>query len=424
MIKIFSFEVIKFNNINNKAEGNFLHFIWYLTLTSAIWISFFGSIKVFSQQIYPYQILIILLYFIIILNGKIEFSQFEIITIMFWYLFFLRGFISLYWIENQYLGMVKLSHYFFGILLLLGFIIVIKDKEILSKSINVFFYNYLLIIILAIYEMVTGYHFRATHPIQTVHKSSYGYHYPLVQFNNTNDLAVFLYMFYPLIAYKLNKINKYGRLLNVTFYILVYSIILNTGSRMVSLLMLVYPIIRITRFLYNLEYGKRAFNILLLILLPVLGLYLAINNYEPLYNILYPVFTDARIGIYKNTIEELLNNNLIGVGIGGLPEIIFGNIGAVHNYLLEVLTEFGVYIFVLLLLWYSKMVINLYKASILASFTEKNLFNDFVMQVFTLFLWGGVSSIMTRIPHMWIFYGFLFTMPLLSIDNRDINYRQ
>lgn len=283
------------------------------------------------------------------------------------------------------------------------FILIVNNLSSLRRVFLIFSINYYLVLILSIIEIISGNYFHATHFIQTYNTNSLGFHYPIVMFNNTNDLAVFIYLFFPVAAYNLLLIKKFKKIIIFTFYIIIAFIIINTESRLGSALVILNGILYIyysQLFKINNRKLKITFTIGLIAVGTVL---LLVFESKVLSTILNAVTSDTRIILFKMAFNAFSNTLSFGLGIGSLFDITSINI---HNYMLEILFEYGLLIFLLYSAWLVilYLMLNKIKSKI---FSVNVLIFYLKLNILLLPLWGGISSTITSQPYIWIFYAIL-----------------
>lgn len=382
----------------------FFKILWYITLSSSVWNSYFGGL-------YLFPIFVFLTAFMMIQKGNIKVTKIAKVTFSIFLVMLFYGSLSLYWSLDQSLGLRKLMHLFIGILFLFEFCIIVNRFEKLIKSIHIFSFNYYLVLIISLIESFTGKYVYATHEIQTYHLNSLNLHYPLVMFNNTNDFAVFLLLFIPVILYHTMLLRKFKIIVTISVYLLIAFVIFNTESRMASALVVLVGIsVLFYGILYYLKNSRIKVFFCLIIFSFIISFLLIESNF--INSVADTILNDSRIILYENAFNSLKDTFTIGVGIGSLYHITSINL---HNYILEILIEFGILIFILHLVWFLYLFYSISKI-------RSNVFSEYLFanlqKLYIIFipLWGGISSSITSKSLIWVFYAFLIVF--VNILNR------
>lgn len=393
--------------------------LWYLTLTSSIWLTYLGSFSSPVGSIYPFQILVLVMLLCIILRKKIKINKTVIFTIIVFTIFFTYGLASLIWTKQFSIGFNKIIQYLFGILFLFEFIILVDNKEKFLNSLYILAINYIGVLFVALLEIFSGLYFYATHYIQTFQLNFLNLNYPLVMFNNTNDLAVLLFMLHPLVIYVLRIKNANNKFISFIFIVIIF-VIFNTESRLASVLILIYGILWPIIYLIN-KIGKtRIIRYLIIISLLFLVSVVTLIDLDILMKAINEVLNDGRVNIYSNALKLFFESYGIGLGIGGTYNT--GNYGImnVHNYLLELLFEFGLIIFFMYFIWLMYIFVKNIYAIRNVKIKEKIFLQYLNLHLFLLFIWGSISSTMTSRPHIWILYS-IVTLTTYIFSERPKN---
>lgn len=388
--------------------------LWYLTLSSSIWITYFGSISTSLGDVYFFPILVLLNFIILIFKRKIVVNQNIKFTLVLFFLMIIYGLLSLLWVIDVNMGIKKLTHYLIGLMFLFQFLIIVNNREILKKSISIFSLNYYLVLLVGLIETLSGIYIHSTHYIQTNNLNSLGYHFPMVMTNNTNDFAVFLFLFFPLVLFNLTRVKKYKNLLIFIIYCLITFLIFNTESRLGSFFIILYGFLFIPySLLYKLK--NKGLKVSMLLLLTLLSLIILIFNIPILTDIFYSIKNDPRITLINIAWGSFSDTYGLGLGIGSLFNVTSINI---HNYVLEIFFEFGLMVFTFFFLWLIYIFYKLNKVYY-ESFNVKLLLFYFKLNIILIPFWGGISSTITSNPFIWIFYAFIVAfLNVLTLKKR------
>ncbi len=204
-----------------------------------------------------------------------------------------------------------------------------------------------------IYEVVTGHYILSNHEYFTQGMNWNNTHYPVAAFPNTNDIAQFLVMLFPVSSFSLLKKNKLAWAITT---ILVFFVVYASGSR---LCMISFVIVWLLTLCMKLVMNNKAdivFKLILFIAAICVGLFVV----------------DARTGLVTSVIENFLIVNSNADYYTGRSEIYntvfatalklpFGGFGSAyeayymppHNLFLFIMCDYGwipVLLFVFLLL--------------------------------------------------------------------------
>jgi teichuronic acid biosynthesis protein TuaE len=185
-----------------------------------------------------------------------------------------------------------------------------------------------------------------------------------VTFGNLNGFNTMLMYIFPfIIGYLIKTTSK----IQTAFLWLViaglsYIVILN-GSRGGVLCL----VIGFTVLIYYYLKGKKSFFYLLIIFLGVI--YFAITNYDELFGLIIGRFDaqgfsdEGRSDILVNSLDAFINSAMFGVGAGNfmptMNSVYHLELTAAHNFLLEIVIQYGLIIFLLFITMLIKMLINI-----------------------------------------------------------------
>jgi teichuronic acid biosynthesis protein TuaE len=267
------------------------------------------------------------------------------------------------------------------------------------------------------YEIITGnYLFLSSDRIIKYTR----YHYPVSMFNNTNNFALFM-LFSVFISY-VCMVNAKGKIMKFIYIITIISsvcLILSTNSR-ANLLGLIIGLIVFVFLSITQKKWRYPILILLSILLIVTIILPGVFN-----NILYVVNKYLTIDLSADKGSDFVRLNLIkngfiflyrtcgfGTGAGNI-EHWMSNYGVyytsdvlnIHNWWMEILVNFGVFIFALYLIFYIKLIIDmLHKYKINNNKMNKTLSISFI-SCMAAYIIGSISaSSNISAEWLWVFW--------------------
>lgn len=327
---------IKFNKIED-----FLLIAYCFLVCLNQYFQFFG-IPIFIYSL-------ILLSFALMI--EIKKNGMHISKVSLFFLFWILYGIILVIIHNNYFS----KRYFLLLLInILGFFNVsyMCDKEPyrIKKCLKSFMIGLMANVIVAFWEIKTGRHIV---PVTDDYARRF-FHIPLGFFANTNDLSTVLIVMMVLVSiyYFVSKESKRHLFIVGATLLSAGYIVIRTHSIIGIMSMIAIPIIV---FLYRSLKNEKRFLITLLIIgvaivtLLILSILIDINLSEISIGELF----EERIIYAKKALQDF--NDSLWLGIGPGQNNVQGY-GAVHNYLIEVLTEYGIIIFIILLYYYTKII--------------------------------------------------------------------
>lgn len=352
-------------------------------------------------------------------------------SFMFMAIWLLYAFFSLGWVKD-YSSWLR-SVYFIG----LGFLCVIVFNKYLRNKTDILMV-FKLIALMAVfhnligwYEISTGnYFFLSADRIFRYSRDSL----PVSMFGNTNNLATFL-LFSVFITYACaaNTKNLILKLIYLATIISSIILLVMTKSRANILGLILASAVFVSLSVCN----KRTRHTLLILLL---GMFMIFLTYpEVLSNLfimisrnLYFRFSDqtgsdvTRINLIKNGFLFLVKTFGFGIGAGNVEFWMAsygvyntGQIVNMHNWWMEILTCYGIIIFIMYLLFYSKLFLSAYrkfKRSLDKMDTSISLGIMCCMAGYTL---GSVSS-SSNISSEWLW---VFWAIAIAYQGMNINYQ-
>ncbi|MBB4810270.1 hypothetical protein HNP31_002005 [Acinetobacter johnsonii] len=132
---------------------------------------------------------------------------------------------------------------------------------------------------------------------------------------------------------------------------------------------------------------------------------------------LYSDSTNIRSSIYALGIQNLINNPLLGMGLGGMQSFLISigsPIESFHFYFLEVLINYGILFYLVFLFFYFSVVIRLYKLSKVVNFRYRKI----ILSVFyslSILPFASISpSSIVYILAAWIIFGLALSILFLG----------
>jgi teichuronic acid biosynthesis protein TuaE len=405
--------VVKTDDISR--AGNVL---WYAVLVFAFIGGNITIGRLGDFHVLPYRVLLFVYWFVFVIRfilsgGKLSLptAGLEIrIYLLFFVVWFLYAILSIFWVESK---IDWFRHCFF---LFSGFSIIffsLYNFNSEHKLKQLYFFWIVMIIILVgfgIWENLTGNHL----PESNVY-SKYDFNVPMKVripsgiYTNPNDYATFLCVTAP-ISYSLFKYSR-EILLKISGAVLVLSavyLIFFTSSRanMIALVLEALAILFLLVKKRQFKYLKKVVILLIICALVFVFIYSSSDNYlstrfGKLKGEISNLATgdasiESRRNLIKNGLIFLRNNWFLGVGAGN-NEWYQGNRGvydtlgktSMHNWWMEILVDYGIFIFIFYIMFYFILLRRLYEAT----WSETRIISIFSESIFLGLIGFSIASI-------------------------------
>lgn len=406
---------------------NILKWLWLATLVTA----FFGPLLAFSAWpgIFAYKILftlhlLLFSFFVVAKKVKISLSPPVKRYFIFFILWFGWAVLSLLWCDNRMDGLSNIYYLFTG-LCLIGFTTVYLKENDVKLLLFIFIAVYTVVLAVGFWESATGWHL--------VTAGDIGYSkVPRGIFKNPNDLATYLVLYLPLLY--VTARHCLGRVLTAPLAVILVALmgigvflVVNTGSRanMLALALAAAAAVVIYLAQGRLKALRNMLAVILILFFICIGA-AAVNpkiNYwcgrqyriakHHLVSLEYVGGeSSARMILFKNSLYELNSHSLMGVGAGNAEEHMKKYrtddflLLALHNWWLEILINYGVFIFILYLAFYFKLLFDLLKVAVRAGPGPVKLLAESSFITLMAFSIAAVSSSSLMYARfMWIVFG-------------------
>lgn len=425
-------EINKANSKFSKA-GACLTWLWLLTIAAA----FFGPLLAFNHYpgLYAYKILFavhLVLFSFFLLTKKIDlrlFSQQKPYFIFFavwlgWAL------LSLLWAGNKMDGIFNIWYLFSGLSLVFFTTFYISTDRELKILAGILAVVFLCVLVVGYWESKTGLHLKTAGSLLSL--TGYARFMPRGFFKNPNDLATYLVLYVPFIY----ALARYCSRKLVTAPLLavllpaggigVY-LILQTGSRANMIALVPMALAAVILYLIQ-DKGKAVLNLIILSSITALFYFMlaagnpAFVNWRDrqcrvamhhLSSLKYAAGEEsARVVLLSNSLTELKAHSLMGVGAGNAEEHMKKYrtssfiILALHNWWLEILVNYGVFVFILYLIFYLKLLYELFIVSVRAGPGIARVLGEGCLLALVAFPIAALSSSSLMYARfMWILFG-------------------
>lgn len=407
-----------------------LKILFWLTIITAIIGPAFFTIPVGSYHLFLFRFFIPFIFFLIILQilinrGKLFISikniKFYLLFLILWLSY---SIISVIWAIDKLAALRQIYFLFQGLFLIFLIILFIKT----NKDFKRFFVLKILLLMgllgIGFWEHLTGQHLVLSGFFEEA-RARFKF-IPTGIFYNPNDFTTFLTLTIPFLISLIRYVRKRaykilaGGLLVISFYF-----VLITGSR-ANLLAIALMMFILFFFLSNL---KRKIKIIFTIFLVLFTVFLLFPNF---FQTISTRFTSEvtsfgssyqwtkgstinRVNLARNALYYLREFYGLGVGAGNIeghidnyaPYWIRPGLLNLHNWWLEILSEYGIFIFFSYLMFYLGLIYNLWKIwHKKLSHIEKMLCEALLLALISFSIASISSSSIMAFKPQWLLFGF------------------
>jgi teichuronic acid biosynthesis protein TuaE len=429
---LLALEVNKGNG-NNFSPGVFLTWLWLLTIATA----FFGPLLALNNYpgLFAYKILFavhLIAFSFLLATKKIELRMLPRLKPYFLFFAVWLGWalLSLLWADNKMDGIYNIWYLFSGLSLASFSAVYIRKGRELKVLTGILVAVFLLVLGVGLWETRTGLHLKTAGEVLNL--TGYARYMPRGFFKNPNDMATYLVLYLPFVytlaRYCCRKLIT-APLLTVLLPAagLGVFLILQSGSR-ANMLALV-PMALAAVVLYFIHHRIKALlNTTVLLIITVMA-YFMLTTSTPEFaywcNRQYRIAThhlstlqyaggaeSARVVLLKNSINELKDHALMGVGAGNAEEHMKKYrtatfvLLALHNWWLEILVNYGVFVFILYLIFYVKLLYELFLVTVRAGPGILQVLGEGCLLALVAFPIAAISSSsLIYARFMWILFG-------------------
>lgn len=378
--------------------------------------------------LFPYRILLLFLWLLfgmhLLTEGKTVLSQRQIR----WYLTFLvfwlgYAVLSLAWATSANSAIRHLIFLFMGVSVIFFSLYYFRDEQDLRKLYWLWLSVFGCLLLLGFWEHLTGQHLLMSGYYSET-RARFMFR-PTGVFRNPNDYATFLALSIPFSLSLLRYGRKgWSRLLGLGSAIGAFYLIVATGSR-ANMLAVLLELAFLSLFLMNLKQKARLVVVtavcacLLLFFLPGP----VQSSFSEVLESLSSITTQAelktgsvaiRTNLVRNGLWFLYSTAGFGVGAGN-AEYWMANFARYetrgilnpHNWWLEILTEYGIFVFVGYLIFYLGLIWSLWKARRKMRKREERMIWEALLVSLVGFFFAGISSssVMAFTPQ-WLLFAF------------------
>lgn len=284
-----------------------------------------------------------------------------------------------------------------SLLILLSLVFITDNINDVEKIIFSIIIAFSINILLGYYNIITGNHFTEVDPLHT----RYGTKFPLAFFGNPNNYATFIMLSSMITFFSFLAFNK-NRIIKLSLIVVSFPLIYASGSRanifgfyLFIFLMIFFSVFEKKIIMF------RKYIVIVGTLLIITGIYLLVYRFDNVLEIYMNLFTSkgnessdsVRLFLIRDAFLQSVKSYSLGIGVGNSIRLNGINY---HNMYLEILVEYGLFVF-------SIFIYSLFKPF----FTIKKIFPKYTYPFYLTFpiIFSIISmspSSLVRDKIMWI----------------------
>lgn len=403
-------------------------------VTTILWVIFFITLQLTSNLpgltipglgfVYPFRIILPIVFIYFLITNKIrnnKYSQTFRYTFVFLLILLLYGIISLAWAQSANNGIKKLLNFLIGLTTIAVMVVAVKDKKLFYKIILINTIILFVFMFMGIYESFTGNYF--FHPEWKDHfkpNIKYDFYYPIVGFPNPNDFVFVLFAFLPFVNMMsrnlfTGKKRIIGLLISIIYFSLYILIAFLASCRVGMVMVAIYLVVKLL-LVRNIRIRKivwaSAFFLILIVVLV---------KWDSIMSIIQ---SEQRFYVWRNALLNAEHYYFMGTGPGNahlpIEGIIYeGMLTAPHFWFLEILVEFGLPVFIPLLVWYGLLFKRGIRNYDIVTNTEDIFIKKAALEFLICFIPMSImSASISDMPQFWLILSFV----IIAIDmNKEID---
>lgn len=363
----------------------------------------------------------IILYF---LSHKLIISKKVLYIFFFIILWFSYGFIQLSWVKEFNPALKELYYFLVFIFLMVILVFFIRKQTDFYFVGKIIWFFTIILIFISMIEFITNFHLPVSRFVIEERFSQINIKRATTIFYNENGFSLYLNLVFPIfLVFGLKKKSLIGSLINLSSVLFIIYIIFKNDSRLATITILVQLFSFIILNTKNIK--KLIFTYIPIILTPLILFW---NNiFSFLITIIDQINNNSgsafiRLNLYKNGLYALYKSNFLGVGPSGYQNNIYSNLFYTRNILdphswwIEILTNYGVFIFVFYVFMVIYILINFYKYYV----ESQNKISEIFFLIWVGFLIGSNGTgVLFYFWPMWLLLGLsLAFINLSSFNNK------
>jgi teichuronic acid biosynthesis protein TuaE len=334
--------------------------------------------------------------------------------ILFYIFWAFYALLSLLWAVDKNGAILNIIFLNTGILCVFLIVYYFKDINSMNRIFKIWSIAFIIMIGIGIWEILTGHHLTGSiysGPINIIFR-----YLPAAVFHNTNDFATFISISLPIILIGISQIIKSLRwYVGTAVFIIAIYVLTNTesGSNFVAL------ILEMTFWFFFLLKAISRIKIIIIIIIASLLIFsfysdiaqTALNKVTQQFNTIPTDLAEGSIrrSLYLNGLYFAIESYGFGVGAGNEEYYmenspIYQAVG-IHNWMLEILVNYGIWVFIGYLFLYFGLLRSLYQIYRKSKFPQYKLAAQGLMASMVGFSVASLSSssIISFIPQWLLF---------------------
>ena len=411
------------------------NFFLFLTIIASFTGTLLIEIPVGPVHLFPYRFLMLFMWFLFLINlilKNLRFNKSNIqvkVYLKFLGLWLCYAFLSLAWAIAKYDGIKNLFFLFNGISMIFFIIHYFRDLNQLKRLYYLWLLIYAALLLVGIWEVTTGNHLKTSALSQETRL--WVLFVPTTVFTNQNDYAAYIIISLPMILSLIRYYSRWTiRVLGIILFIAGLWLLIETVSRSCYIAF----IMGMTFWFLFLLRLKIKFKLLALtVSIVVIGIVafpiqtryfldkVEIQLASLPSTIILSESNEAqgiRARLIKNALYFFALSAGFGVGAGNIDYYIknyqvypASDHTNVHNWWIEILANYGVFIFIGYLIFYFSLLYKLWKAyNKQINKTEKMLCEGILVGLICFFMAAISSSSIIGFRPQWIYFGFALSL--------------
>lgn len=363
----------------------------------------------------------IILYFLshkLIINKKVLYIFFFMI------LWFSYGFIQLFWVKEFNPALKELYYFLVFIFLMVILVFFIKKQTDFYFVGKIIWFFTIILIFISMIEFITNFHLPVSRYVIEERLIQMNIKRATTIFYNENGFSLYLNLVFPIfLVYGLKNKSLIFSFINLSSILFIIYIIYKNDSRLATITILVQLFIFIVLNTKNIK--KLIFIYMPIILTPLIVFW--INIFSFLNTITIQINNKSgsafiRLNLYMNGLYALYKSNFLGVGPSGYQNNIYSKLFYTkdildpHSWWIEILTNYGLFIFVFYVFMCIYILIKLYNYYI----ESKNKIPEILfLSWIGLIIGGQGTGVLFYFWPMWFLLGISLSFINLSSFNKE-----
>ena len=421
-----------FNRNNQIKFSTVQRLSLYLAIITAFTGSLFGTIQIGTIHLFPYRYFLIFMWLLFILyifhsNGRLSLSHIKVKRYLQYLALWLGyAFLSLLWAASKTDAIRHIILLFMGMSVIFFMVYYLRDLDQVTCVFYIWMLIFAALIPVGIWEVTSGMHLHISKLGEEIRPRFL--FVPTTVFYNQNDYAAYLAISLSMILVWIRYLRNVFKRIFVGFIFVagIWLLILTLSrSCYIAILMAV-----VFWFLFLLKFSKKvkAFVVTGLFVLAIYSLLpgqvapvvtKAISQIKSLQSISFEQGGVLRSGtvrasMIKISLYSVFDSGGFGVGAGNIedyfqnsPNSYMSGRTNAHNWWIEILANYGIFIFAGYLVFFFSLLINLWRTwAILQDRTEKMLCEALLLGCVSFIFAAISSSSVIAFRPQWLFFGF------------------